>query len=189
MGEIHSDPISIRRATVSDAQAVSRIATRTFTETFGHLYPDEDLQSFIDENYAVERQAVILGHPDYAIWLLERGGEAVGHAAAGPCGLPHPQATTADGELKRLYVLADVQGGGWGGRMCQVALDWLERAGPRTLWISVWSENVGAQRFYARHGFEKAGEYEFPVGRVRDHEFMFRRLASASPLHRRAGAG
>jgi len=56
------------------------------------------------------------------------------------------------------------------------ALAWLERDGPRTLWISVWSENHGAQRFYARHGFGLAGEYEFPVGRQRDREFMFRRL-------------
>ena len=180
MGEIHSDPIptiSIRRATVADAAAVSRIATRTFTETFGHLYPAQDLQAFNDENYSVERQTLILGHPDYAIWLLEHAGEAVGHAAAGPCGLPHPQATQADGELKRLYVLPQVQNGGWGAKLCEAALDWLERDGPRTLWISVWSQNLGAQRFYARYGFEKAGEYEFPVGRVRDHEFMFRRLA------------
>lgn len=175
---IPADRLAIRRATVADAAAVSRIATRTFTQTFGHLYPAEDLKSFNDENYSVERQTVILGHRDYAIWLLEHDGEAVGHAAAGPCGLPHPQATTADGELKRLYVLPGLQGGGWGGRLCQLALDWLEREGPRTLWLSVWSQNRGAQRFYARRGFEKAGEYEFPVGRVRDHEFMFRRLAN-----------
>lgn len=179
-GSFSTGSFSIRRATVADAQAVSRIAARTFTQTFGHLYPDEDLQAFLDENYAVERQAVILGHRDYAVWLLEHDGEAVGHAAAGPCGLPHPQATAADGELKRLYVLPEAQNGGWGGTLCQVALDWLERDGPRTLWISVWSQNVGAQRFYARYGFEKAGEYEFPVGRVRDREFMFRRLARRS---------
>ncbi len=55
------------------------------------------------------------------------------------------------------------------------ALAWLERDGPRALWISVWSENHGAQRFYARHGFLKVGEYEFPVGRVRDREFILRR--------------
>ena len=171
--------LAIRRATVADAPTVSRIATRTFTEAFGHLYPDEDLQAFLQENFAVERQQVILGNADYAIWLLEDDGEAVGHAAAGPCGLPHPQASPADGELKRLYVLAQVQGGGWGGQLCDAALAWLERDGPRTLWISVWSENAGAQRFYARYGFEKAGEYEFPVGRVRDHEFIYRRTPQA----------
>lgn len=177
MGEIRSDPISIRRATVADAGTVSRIAARTFTGTFGHLYPDEDLQAFLQEHFTVEKQARILGNDAYAIWLLEDDGEAVGHAAAGPCGLPHPDARPGDGELKRLYVLPGYQNGGWGGRLFDTALAWLERDGPRTLWISVWSENLGAQRFYARAGFELAGEYEFEVGRARDREFMFRRQA------------
>ena len=171
----------IRRATVADAQTLSRVATRTFVETFGHLYPNEDLQAFLRENYAVDRQAVILGHPDYAVWLLERDGEAVGHAAAGPCGLPHAEVRPGDGELKRLYVLREAQNGGWGGRLFQAALEWLERDGPRTLWIGVWSQNLGAQRFYARHGFEHAGEYQFPVGRVRDQEFILRRPATTEP--------
>ncbi|OYX79912.1 MAG: GNAT family N-acetyltransferase, partial [Brevundimonas sp. 32-68-21] len=32
-----------------------------------------------------------------------------------------------------------------------------------------------AQRLYAAYGFEKAGEYEYPVGAWRDHEFILRR--------------
>ena len=172
-----SEPV-IRRAGPADAEAVSRIAARTFTETFGHLYPAEDLQAFLRDSYAVAKQAVILGHTDYAVWLLEHDGEAIGHAAAGPCGLPHPEVAPGDGELKRLYVLKDWQNGGWGGRLFDTALDWLQRDGPRTLWIGVWSQNPGAQRFYARHGFEHVGDYEFPVGRVRDHEFILRRAVS-----------
>ena len=166
---------TIRRATPDDAATVSGIAARCFVETFGHLYPDEDLQAFLTESYAVERQAQILSHPDYAVWLLELDGEVVGHAAAGPCGLPHPDVAPGDGEVKRLYVLKHAQNGGAGSRLFRTMLDWLERAGPRALWIGVWSQNLGAQRFYARHGFEKVGEYDFPVGRVRDREFILRR--------------
>ncbi|HVR81246.1 MAG TPA: GNAT family N-acetyltransferase [Luteimonas sp.] len=167
--------LAIRRAAIADADTLCRVASRTFTETFGHLYPDEDLQSFLRESYSSKAYARYLDDDAYAIWLLEDDNEAVGHALAGPCGLPHPEVMPDDGELKRLYVLSDAQNGGWGSRLFQATLDWLEREGPRTLWISVWSENFGAQRFYARHGFEKVGEYEFPVGRVRDREFMFRR--------------
>lgn len=175
--EIQPDSFSIRRATPDDAGVVSRLASRSFVETFGHLYPEEDLRAFLAESYAVERQRTILAHPDYAVWLLESDGEAIGHAAAGPCGLPHPQVDPGDGELKRLYVLQGWQNHGCGARLFQGALDWLQRDGPRTLWIGVWSENLGAQRFYARHGFEHVGEYEFPVGRVRDREFILRRGA------------
>ena len=180
---------AIRRATPDDAGTLSALAARTFVETFGHLYPAEDLDAFLADAYAVEKQRVILSHPDYAVWLLEqdacpeqgRRGSAIGHAAAGPCGLPHPDVMPGDGELKRLYLLRDHQNGGWGGKLFATALDWLLRDGPRTLWIGVWSENLGAQRFYARHGFAKAGEYAFPVGRVRDREFILRREAGAAP--------
>lgn len=173
-------PLSIRRATIADAGPLSVLASRTFVETFGHLYPKEDLEFFLDDAYAPEKQAVILAHPDYAVWLLEDDGVAVGHAAAGPCGLPHADVKSGDGELKRLYVLASHQGGGWGGRMFDEAERWLLRDGPRTLWIGVWSENFGAQRFYARHGFEQVGTYRFPVGKVRDLEFILRRPAGAA---------
>nr|WP_221301320.1 GNAT family N-acetyltransferase [Pseudoxanthomonas broegbernensis] len=167
----------IRRAGPADAATLSALAARTFTETFGHLYPAEDLEAFLAGTYTVARQATILGHPDYAVWLLEEGHTAVGHAAAGPCGLPHADVARGDGELKRLYVLAGHQNGGWGGKLFDEAERWLLRDGPRALWVGVWSQNLGAQRFYARHGFERVGSYEFPVGRVRDLEFVLRRPA------------
>ena len=168
----------IRRATVEDAPLLSELAARTFTETFGHLYPPQDLQAFLADAYAVDKQRIILAHPDYAVWLLEDDGVAVGHAAAGPCGLPHPQVAPGDGELKRLYVLKSHQNDGWGARLFDTALAWLQGDGPRTLWIGVWSENFGAQRFYARYGFERVGEYEFPVGQIRDLEFILRRAGT-----------
>lgn len=168
---------AIRRATVADAGTLSALAAATFVEAFGHLYEAEDLQAFLDDAYAVDKQAVILGHADYGVWLLEHDGVAVGHVAAGPCGLPHPEVHLGDVEIKRLYVLAAHQGGGRGGQMFDTAEQWLMRNGPRTLWVGVWSENVGAQRFYARRGLEQVGTYEFPVGRVRDLEYILRRAA------------
>ena len=168
----------IRRAVPTDAPTLSALGACTFVESFGHLYSPEDLQAFLEESHPASAYAKLLADPAYALWLaFDEAGKAVGYALAGPSGLPHPDVKPGDGELKRLYLLASAQGGGTGARMFEQALEWLERDGPRTLWISVWSENYGAQRFYARYGFEKAGEYEFIVGRQRDHEFIFRRNA------------
>ena len=170
----------IRRATPADAHTLSRVSELAFTSTFGHLYSDTDLQTFLRESYAAEVYARFLDDPAYACWLMELDGEAVGYALAGACGLPHADVAPEDGELKRIYLLPQVQGGGQGDRLFQAVMGWLERDGPRTLWIGVWSENHRAQRFYARHGFVRVGEYEFIVGSSRDHEYILRRIARAA---------
>ena len=172
--------LSIRRATPADAECVADIACRNFTETFGHLYPPEDLAYFLATSYTPQTQRETLQDPRYAVWLLEDGDDTIGHILIGPCGLPHPEASDADGEIKRLYILQRAHNDGWGAKLMQVAMDWLERDGPRTLWIGVWSENLGAQRFYGRYGFEKVGEYLFPVGSTYDHEFILRRKADGA---------
>lgn len=169
----------IRRATTEDAVALAELGATTFVEAFGQLYSPEDLQAFLDESHSVAAYAKVLANPDYALWIAEKGGRAIGYAQAGSCGLPHADVQPGDGELKRLYLLKGEQNGGVGRALFEQALAWLERDGPRPLWISVWSENLGAQRFYGRYGFEFAGEYDFIVGEQRDREFMFRRLPRA----------
>ena len=103
----------------------------------------------------------------------------IGYVTACPAHLPHPDVAPGDGEVQRLYILQGHQGGGRGTALLRTALDWLEHDGPRTLWIGVWSENYGAQRFYARHGFEIVGDYSFMVGDHADHELITRRLPRA----------
>lgn len=169
-----TEPI-IRRATPADTETLSRIGAETFSETFAHLYPPADLAAFLSYAYGPARIAADLADPARAMWVIEKEGEIVGYALAGPCDLPHEDVTPACGELKRLYVLKAHQGGGTGSCLLATVLDWLEQDGPRPLWIGVWSENLGAQRLYARMGFEKVGEYLFPVGKTQDREFILRR--------------
>lgn len=171
---------TIRQAVPADVPVLAQLGAQTFVETFGHLYSAADLQAFLDTSHSEAAHARALADPDTGVWIAQRDGRAIGYAQAGRCGLPHPDVGEGDGELKRLYLLAGEQNGGVGGRLFDTALRWLERDGPRTLWISVWSENTGAQRFYARQGFAFAGEYAFLVGEQRDREFMYRRDPAAT---------
>lgn len=173
-----TEPV-IRRAGSADAEVLADLGARTFTETFGHLYPPEDLEAFLAEAYGLDRTRADLADPDKASWIVEANGQAVGYALAGPCSLPHDEVTPRCGELKRLYFLKAWQGGGMGGRLFAETLAWLQASEPRDVWIGVWSENYGAQKFYARQGFEKVGGYGFAVGRTVDSEFILRRRAES----------
>lgn len=166
--------IEIRRAGVPDAERLAKLGAETFADTFAHLYPPQDLAAFLAEAHTPELYADWAVDPAYGLWIAERDLTPVGYALAGPCHLPHPEVTPDCGELWRIYVSRDARGSGVGGQLMRTALDWLAAPG-RRLWLGVWSRNDGAQRLYARHGFEKVGEYEFPVGATRDHEFIMSR--------------
>jgi len=166
--------LPVRRARLEDAAELAHVAEVTFTETFGHLYPPDDLASFV-KSYTPAACREILCDPRMAYWLLGAEGQAaVGFALAGYCKLPVQNLEPGAGELRQLYVRATHQQMGLGKKLFGTALAWLEqRYSP--LYVGVWSNNVGAQRFYGRYGFVKVGEYGFPVGKTVDREFILKR--------------
>ncbi len=167
--------VIIRRAVAGDLETLAHLGRATFSETFGHLYPPQDLEVFLHSAYGDDYLRAALADPHRAAWLVEQNGVAVGHALAGPCDLPHPEVGPHSLELKRLYLSRSVQAQGLGARLFETVLAWLDQDGPQDVWLGVWSDNHGAQRFYRRYGFAPVGEYGFAVGQTIDREFIFRR--------------
>jgi len=168
----------IRRATLADAPLLAELGSSTFIEAFGHLYAREDLETFLAQAHSEAKYRALLSSPDVAIWIAsDERGAPLGYGIAGACGLPVKDLEPRAGEIKRLYVRAAAQGLRIGSRIMDVMLDWLASAGREPLYVGVWSQNPGAQRLYGRYGFEKVSEYDFPVGKQIDREFIFRRRA------------
>jgi ribosomal protein S18 acetylase RimI-like enzyme len=168
--------VKIRRATSDDAAAMAELGGGTFTETFGHLYPPEDLQAFLAKNHTRESWTHTLADPQRAIFLAEiESGRKIGFIAVGACKLPVQDLEATAGEIQQLYVFAEFHNLRLGSRLMELGLEWLASQGRAPLYIGVWSENYGAQRFYGRHGFSKVGEYGFPVGKTVDREFILKR--------------
>jgi diamine N-acetyltransferase len=171
---------AIRRATPGDAMALATLARDTFVETFGHLYRPEDLAAFLEKSQSVAAYSRLLQDPRVAVWVAEDAeGTLVGFLNAGPCKLPLPEPQPGAGEIRQLYLRSSVQGGGLGTRLLVLGLEWLAAQGHFPLYVGVWSGNSGAQRLYGRFGFEKIGEYDFPVGKHLDREFILRRQTAA----------
>src|SRR6476469_1947226 len=92
--------VLLRVATAADADALSALASATFTDTFGHLYPPEDLAGHLRDGYAPEVIRKDLGRPNERWWLATLDGRAIGYAQAGPCKLPHADVRPTHGELR-----------------------------------------------------------------------------------------
>lgn len=173
-----TEPV-IRPATDADVQGLAELGRQTFVDTFvagfGIPYPADDLTAFLDASFSPEAVATKLKEPGAAWWVADRDGRLLAFANAGPNTLPHPDGRSSHAELRRLYVAKEAQGLGLGTKLLKVSLDWMEAHTDGPLWIGVWSGNVKAQRLYEAYGFEKAGEYQYPVGRWVDDEFILRR--------------
>ena len=161
-----------RNATAADAELMSRLGPATFSETFGHLYSPENLAAFL-LNHKVENWMKELTDPRFTVRIAEQDGEAVGFAKVGPPGLPF-EVTAPTAELRQLYVLKPWQGTG----VAQALMDWVveeaRRRGAEQVFLSVFIDNIRAQRFYARYGFEAVGTYAFMVGSHADEDIIMR---------------
>ena len=169
----------IRPARPDDAEPLAALGRQTFIDTFVRgfaiPYPARDLATFLDASFDPATITRKMAEPGAAWWVAERGGDLLAFANAGPNGLPHPQARHSHAELRRLYVDRAAQGLGLGTALLEQALEWMALNSDGPLWIGVWSGNLKAQKLYAAHGFEKAGEYQYPVGAWLDDEFILRR--------------
>lgn len=173
----NNDPqVTIRRATPDDASTLAALGMATFTETFGHLYPPEDLQAFLAGSHSVDAWTRTLSDSQRAVWVAAlTEATPIGFMVVGACKLPIENREPTAGEVQQLYVLARYHNLHLGSRLMDLGLAWLEAQCRTPLYIGVWSENSGARRFYGRYGFEKVGEYGFPVGNTVDREFILKR--------------
>ena len=164
---------SYRDATPADAATLAGIAAATFIDTFGSQYKMDDLNRFI-ATYTPAAYAAELADPDIAVRFACIGDVAIGFCKVSSLKLPAPTPAPGAMELRQLYLYQP-----WHGlKIADVLTDWAKdqaRArGAPELWLSVFSENPRARRFYARHGFAEIAPYHFVVGDQADEDILCR---------------
>lgn len=171
----------IRRAVEDDADQAAQFGALSFTDTFGYLYPPHDLEKYLSESYTEDIFKNWVNDPKFDLWIAEVVPEVdtkrkiIGYCLGGPCGLPHSDATEANGELKKLYIDIPYFGKGVAKALFDESIKFLKESPlykGRPIYIGVWSENYRAQKFYEKMGYEVVGEYLYEVGESRDREFI-----------------
>ncbi|CAF2538641.1 unnamed protein product [Rotaria sp. Silwood2] len=178
------DQFLLRRADIYDINALSQLSQKTiretFVEDFSIPYPENDLDTYFRSSASPESFAKKITDSKRAVWVIQdkRNGELVAYAVAGPCDdIPHPDVcSNQDGQLNALFVRRDHRNHGFGKQFMNLALPWLDEHYPgRPMWLTVWSGNFKAQKFYAYYDFNKVGEFDYPVGQWKDLEFIMKR--------------
>jgi len=158
--------IAYRDAVPADGPELAQMARRSFTDTFGTLYRQEDLALFLDQAFGSSGLPADLTDPAYRVRVATEQGRIVGYCKVGPVTFPGEWPETAM-ELHQLYILSDHHGAGLAAVLMDWALDAMRAQGASEVILSVYVDNHRARRFYERYGFEEIGKYTFMVG---DHE-------------------
>lgn len=166
----------LRPARPADAEALSRLASSSFVAAFGALYHPDDLAAFLARYRSADRYHADIADPTSRIALAEAGGELAAYAllvlGQGFAERPEPR-PARPAYLSQLYCAPGMAGRGLGAALMDWTIAEARAWGADALQLSVFSGNLGAQRFYRRYGFEHVAEIDFWVGNHRDDEFLY----------------
>jgi ribosomal protein S18 acetylase RimI-like enzyme len=172
--------MAIRRATVADAPALSRLGAATFRETFEQENTPENMARYLAEAFTTERQTAEISDPAGIVLVAEHVGEldqtelvGYAHLVEGPP--PAVVKGPAPMELKRIYVARAWHGRGVAHALMAACLEAARSRGIQTLWLGVWERNPRAVAFYGKHGFTRVGEHTFVLGTEAQTDWLFAR--------------
>ena len=167
----------LRPANAADVPVLATLATDSFVAAFGAMYSPADLAAFLAEYKSPAAIAALVDDPVGALQLAVRDEAPIAFCKIvfAPAWPDHARGGRV-GELKHLYAASSATGTGVGTALMDWAMAEFAARGCDEVQLSVWSGNHGAQRFYARYGFEKVADVTFKVGEQIDEEYLFAKL-------------
>jgi ribosomal protein S18 acetylase RimI-like enzyme len=166
--------MTTRDAQADDLPAIDAVFRESFCDTFAHLYAPQDLSDFLGKfTSAAWREE--FDDPRYDFRVAEVDGAVVGYLKLGPSTLPVETEAPAI-ELRQLYVLKDHHGSGIAAALTDWGIAKAKERGAEEIYLTVYTDNHRARRFYERYGFEGVGRYEFMVGNHADEDIIMRRF-------------
>ena len=165
----------IRLATQADATALAHFAERVFRATFAHAGSAQDMDMHCGASYSPAIQAGEIADPGRTTMVCELEGRLAGFGQLRTGKTPPCVVAEAPVEIQRLYVDATWHGKGIAGELMRALVRDASRRGADVVWLGVWDRNPRAIAFYAKNGFQAAGEHVFMLGNDPQRDLVFAR--------------
>ncbi|KAI1428127.1 acyl-CoA N-acyltransferase [Xylaria sp. FL1777] len=159
--------ITVGHALPSEATAIAKIGTDTFTAAFAYAIPTADLAEYLAATYSEVVVPADMKDSTVQTWVArDSSGKVWGfvqlvRGLSEPC-VPGDPATHA--ELRRLYIDTTAHGRGIGSKLVAAVEEQARAEGFKQLWLMVWDGNASAERLYLRLGYQRCGTIPFRIG-------------------------
>lgn len=169
--------VVVRPARPDEAAAVADLAAVTFPLACPPSSTPEDHAAFVAAHLTAAHFAAHLADDARDVLVADDDGTLVGYTML-VSGEPYDPGVAAvvplrpTVELSKCYVLPGRHGGGVAAPLMAASLAAARARGAAGVWLGVNGENLRAQAFYRRSGFEVVGERTFQVGDQRHHDLV-----------------
>jgi len=166
--------IEIRKIGINDIESLQKISRQTFFETFAETNTEENMQKYLDEEFAFEKLSTQLNEVNSAFYFAVLEDKIIGYLKLnfGPA-----QTDIKDDkalEIERIYVLKEFLGKQVGQILYEQAIRVARQRDADYVWLGVWEENPRAIRFYQKNGFVAFDKHAFWLGDDKQTDIMMR---------------
>ncbi|MEL6916096.1 MAG: GNAT family N-acetyltransferase [Bacteroidota bacterium] len=151
-----------------------QISRRTFIDAFEKDNNPDDFSSYVKQAFTKDKIGADLDNANVTFYFVYADDRLAGYFKLNENDSQTEIKKKETIELERIYVLKEFQGKKLGTAMLQEAKRIGLKRGKTFLWLGVWEENVGAIRFYQKHGFKKFGTHPYYVGKDKQTDWLMR---------------
>lgn len=166
--------IFIGKVAAEDVEKLQYIGRLTFSETFGNLNSEENMNKYLEEGFSTEKLLSELNDENSAFYFAENGSEVIGYLklnfGASQTELKDSKAL----EIERIYVVKEFHGHKVGQLLYDKAIEVAKEKKVQYIWLGVWEENARAISFYRRNGFVEFDKHIFRLGDEEQTDIMMR---------------
>lgn len=168
--------ITIRPATLADANILLQLSRKTFFDAFLHLNNKADVEAYAKTAFTIQNFDRELGNPNSKFLFAVVDGVIAGYLKLNfgdaQTELQDPEAV----EVERIYVLADYQGRQIGKQLIDFAIQTAIDKQLKYVWLGVWEHNAGAIKFYESKGFKEFGSHPFMLGNDKQTDILMKKI-------------
>ncbi|MFV7235974.1 MULTISPECIES: GNAT family N-acetyltransferase [Flavobacterium] len=170
------NPIEIRKATITDLEAIQNISTQTFIETFAAVNTTENIENYVTESFNSEQLTSEINNADSQFYLATSGNEILGYLKIN---FGNAQTETINKnalEVHRIYVSQAFHGKNVGQLLIDEVKKIAQDTGVDYIWLGVWEENHRALRFYTKNGFVEFDKHVFTLGNEEQTDLLMQHI-------------
>ena len=156
--------IEIKKASLSELEALQIISIQTFTETFAEVNTAENMDNYIQNHFSTEQLSTEVNNPNSHFFIAYSDTEPIGYLKLN-FGKAQTEVINDHAlEIHRIYVSQSFHGKKVGQLLLDKVIEIAQQNSVEYVWLGVWEENHRALRFYTKNGFVTFDTHVFILG-------------------------